>query len=119
MSEGLKYDGDKVRMDRLPWRAIVGAAKVLTYGARKYGDGNWRNGIAYSRCYAATMRHLVAWWLGETNDSETGLNHLYHALCEIMFMAEYAETHPEMDDRPVVQQRADHFGDVEVYDDGK
>ena len=96
----MKYDGEKVRLDLLPIAPLIAVGKVLTYGAKKYAERNWEKGLAWSRCYAAALRHLFAWWSGETNDPETGLNHLDHALCEIMFLREFAITHPELDDRP-------------------
>jgi hypothetical protein len=43
---------------------------------------------------------LFAWWNGELYDRETGYNHLAHAICELMFLLEFDETHPEKDDRP-------------------
>lgn len=69
-------------------------------GKETYGRDNWRKGLAWSRCYAATLRHLFAWQSGETNDPETGLNHLAHAACEILFLLEFSRTHLELDDRP-------------------
>lgn len=96
----MKFDGEKVRLDLLPITPLIGIGKVLTYGAKKYSERNWEKGLKWSRCYAAALRHLFAWWSGETNDPETGLNHLDHALCEIMFLREFTETHPELDDRP-------------------
>lgn len=99
-ADAMKFDGEKVRLDLIPVTPLLAIGKVLTYGAKKYSERNWEKGLAWSRCYAAALRHLFAWWSGETNDPETGLNHLDHALCEIMFLREFAETHPELDDRP-------------------
>lgn len=100
MSEAMKYDAEKVRLDLLPVIPIIGVGRVLTYGARKYSARNWEKGLDWSRCYGAALRHLFAWWGGETSDPETGYNHLDHAVCELMFLREFAETHPELDDRP-------------------
>lgn len=102
-TEAMKYDGEKVRLDLLPADPIIDVGKVLTYGARKYTAENWRKGLAWSRCYGATLRHLLAWHKGETNDPETGLNHLAHAACEIFFLLEFSRTHPELDDRPHIK----------------
>lgn len=99
-TEAMKYDGEKVRLDLLPADPIIDVGKVLTYGAKKYSERNWERGLAWSRCYGATLRHLLAWHKGETNDPETGLNHLAHAACEILFLLEFSRTHPELDDRP-------------------
>lgn len=100
MTEAMKYDGEKVRLDLLPVEPIIDIGKVLTYGARKYSERNWEKGLAWSRCYAAALRHLLAWQNSETNDPETGLNHLAHAACEILFLLEFSRTHNELDDRP-------------------
>lgn len=42
MSDGIKYDGEKLRYDLLPVEALEQITKVLTYGAKKYSDNNWR-----------------------------------------------------------------------------
>lgn len=99
-ADAMKFDGEKVRLDLIPVTPLLAIGKILTYGAKKYAARNWEKGLAWSRCYAAALRHLFAWWSGETNDPETGLNHLDHALCEIMFLREFTETHTELDDRP-------------------
>ena len=97
--DAIKNDSAKVRLDLLPVRPILDVGQVLTFGAVKYKPRNWEKGFSWSRPYAAALRHLFAWWAGETYDKETGLNHLAHALCEIMFLLEFAYTHPELDDR--------------------
>lgn len=100
---GKKFDGDKARTDLLSPTALLEIARVMGYGATKYGAQNWRKGIAWSRVYAAVQRHLLAWQDGETYDQETGINHLAHASCGLMFLLEYAQTHVELDDRYVVK----------------
>ena len=99
LTEGVKDDGGKNRLDLLSARWIQGVGKVLTFGAAKYADHNWRRGLKLSRCLAAALRHLFAFLGGEDCDPETGLSHLYHASCSLMFAAELHETHPELDDR--------------------
>lgn len=61
-------------------------AKVLTFGARKYKPNNWKQCTDTGRYLAAAHRHLNAVMLGEDNDPETGLPHIDHALCNIMFL---------------------------------
>ena len=97
-TEGTKHDKEKPRTDLLPIYPLMEWSKVLTSGAKKYGDHNWRQGIKYSRIYAAVLRHLFAFWAGEDNDQETGLSHLTHALCEIGFLLEFTKR-PDLDDR--------------------
>lgn len=75
----VKNDAEKTRLDLLPVEALEAIGQALTVGARKYSDENWRQGAAWSRYYAAALRHLFAWKAGEDNDPETGLSHLAHA----------------------------------------
>jgi len=98
-TSGVKFDGDKVRMDLLDPEFLHGVAEVLTLGAQKYDDHNWRKGIVFSRLYGATQRHLNAFWVGERNDPETGLHHLLHAACELMFLHWMDMNIQDLDDR--------------------
>ena len=98
---GHKDDHDKERMDLIPPEAVLALARVLTYGAAKYEDRNWEKGMAWSRPYAALMRHMLAWWGGEDKDPETRYSHLWHALCCVVFLVAYEEWGmDEFDDRP-------------------
>lgn len=86
---GLKYDAGKPRMGLIPARAEELVAEVLTYGAQKYSENNWRYvDDADQRYLDAAMRHLNAYRRGEVNDSETNLPHLAHTVCCLMFMLE-------------------------------
>ncbi len=85
--EGQKYDSDRTRFDLLPFGALEEIAKVLTFGAKKYDDDNWRKVPNLRRRYlAACLRHVWAWRKGERNDPETGLHHLAHAGCCLLFV---------------------------------
>jgi hypothetical protein len=86
---GNKNDQGKNRLDLISAETIDALGKVLTHGCQKYGPNNWREGIAYSRVFGATLRHLNAWHAGEINDPESGLPHLFHALCELSFLVTY------------------------------
>ena len=98
--EGRKDDQGKVRMELLPHELMIGVAKVLTFGAKKYNDRNWEKGMAWSRVYGALQRHLVAWWAGESRDEETGYSHLWHAGCCLAFLMAYEMRGIGKDDRP-------------------
>lgn len=99
--EGVKHDADKPRWDLLPIRVTEEVVQVLTFGAQKYGDDNWRRvPDARRRYYAAAMRHLSAYWQGLEEDQDTGLGHLAHAICCLMFLEEVRlDEHLEHDDQ--------------------
>ena len=99
MSDAQKFDGSKPPMELLSTTALTKIAEVMAFGAQKYSANQWRIGMDWSRLLGATMRHLTAYNDGENLDSESGLSHLAHAACCIMFLLEFEETHPEFDDR--------------------
>jgi hypothetical protein len=90
--EGRKDDGGKLRYELLPMAPIDEVVRVLTFGAQKYADDNWRHvPDGEDRYYAAAMRHLSAWRQGENIDPETGRSHLAHAACCLVFLMELHE----------------------------
>lgn len=100
--EGTKYDEGKATYEFLSPEFLEGVAKVLAFGADKYEPWNWAKGIRYGRVFNALMRHLWAWWRGEENDTETGLPHLFHAGCCLMFLSHYQtyrRRYSRLDDR--------------------
>jgi len=100
---GLKYDGDKPIMYLVRPEFTEGVGKVLTFGAKKYAPWNWAEGINYSRLLSALDRHMNAFKKGEDLDPETGLSHLYHAGCCLMFLSCFEEWgKKEFDDRYIV-----------------
>ena len=103
LEEGAKFDEGKTPFDLWSPDALEATAEVLAFGALKYEAYNWAKGISYRRVFAALLRHLWAWWRRDTFDEETGLNHLAHAMCCLMFLLHYtwnAEAYTAFDDRP-------------------
>lgn len=99
MNQARKDDHGKLRFDLIPPGPLQQLAEVYTVGAAKYGDRNWEQGLAWGRVFAAIQRHLWAFWGGEAQDPEDGLSHLAHAAWGCFALMEYAQTHPEMDER--------------------
>ena len=85
--EGVKYDSEKLRYDLLPPECIREIVEILTLGAKKYEDENWKKvDNAKDRYYAALMRHLEAWREGEKIDRESGKRHLAHMASNAIFL---------------------------------
>jgi hypothetical protein len=87
LADSAKHDSGKVRFDLVQWDFVQGIADVLAFGASKYAENAWQNvPNAKPRYFAATIRHVTAWWAGELLDSESGLPHIHHAACNLMFL---------------------------------
>jgi hypothetical protein len=98
--EGAKYDTGKPRYDLLAPEFLDGVSRILAFGAAKYKDRNWELGMKWGRPFAAAMRHLWSWMGGEKIDPESGMPHLWHAGCNIMFLTAYEARGVGEDDRP-------------------
>lgn len=124
MSQGLRYDNGKIRLELLSPIALLGVSRVLTKGANKYADHNWRKGMAWSKCIGPLLRHLMLFMMGIDRDADghcpdcrqglqaemegrkewycknhTGELHIDQVLCNAMFLSEFARTHKNLDDR--------------------
>lgn len=109
MTEGTKYDHTKSRVDLLSSLWLEGVGHVLAFGATKYAAHNWRKGLQSSRLMGAAFRHILAYNGGEDLDPETGLSHLLHASCCVMFAYELSITHKHLDDRYRAKAAEDHI----------
>lgn len=108
-----RLDAGKAQLELISPVAMVGLAKILTFGAKKYAANNWRKGMNWSRCIGSLKRHLAAFEAGIDLDRDdncegcqrgdclnhTGLYHIDQVLCNAMFLSEYVRTHKELDDR--------------------
>jgi hypothetical protein len=73
---------------------LEGEARVLAYGAAKYGRDNWHQAEreeAIERYAAAAMRHLLAILRGQWHDEETGQTHAAHLRCCAGFLDYFTE----------------------------
>lgn len=96
---GTKHDSGKPRMSLLSPIALEKVAQVMTFGAKKYDDNNWRQGFPFTRILDAVGRHMNQYQQGETYDKESGVSHLAHACCGLFMLLEFEDTKPELDDR--------------------
>lgn len=97
--QALKFDTAKPPMSLLPADALVEISKVLAFGAKKYAPHNWRSGFDWSRLIDASMRHVNAFSDGQDIDPESGLSHLAHAACCLLFLITHEQQGLGHDDR--------------------
>ena len=85
--EGVKLDQGKLSYTLLPFKALTEVVKVLEFGKLKYAKDNWQKvPNAKERYIDAAFRHLISYYEGETIDPESGLHHLAHATCCLLFV---------------------------------
>lgn len=89
MPSAKHYDEEKPRLELLPSEAMEEIAKVLSYGAEKYSDDNWLQGMPWMKLIGSTLRHIFAWARREEVDPESQLLHLAHAACNLLFVITY------------------------------
>lgn len=99
MTEFVKHDQGKSRVDLIPSAALEELGHVLRIGAEKYDDDNWRRGANWRRYIGAALRHIYAFARGEDRDLETGYSHLAHCMACLCFLFEYARCGIGVDDR--------------------
>jgi hypothetical protein len=97
--EGTKHDACKIRLELLPIAALEEVGKVLTFGAQKYAPDNWRKGFEYRRLIGAILRHVYSFARGQDLDPETGISHLAHAACMVLFLLTHQLQKLGVDDR--------------------
>ena len=84
--QNIKADADKLRMELIPTSVLKSLARVLTFGAKKYKANSWQQ-VEVSRYVGALLRHLVAYLDDPYGiDSESGLAHSEHLLCNAAFI---------------------------------
>lgn len=87
VTTGMKFDSGKLDYTLVPWDGLEEVVKVLEFGAKKYARDNWRHVEgAEQRYLAAAIRHLVAYQIQQPTDEETGISHLAHAGCCLLFL---------------------------------
>ena len=61
--------------------------KITPEGILLSGSNNWKKGLPTNQIFESMLRHLTALQSGEEEDSESGLHHTGHVLCNAMFLA--------------------------------
>lgn len=97
----IKGDAEKSPIGLIPREALEEEARALQFGAKKYGENNWRRGrgLEWSRLYDAALRHVLAFVSGEDIDPESGASHLACARASLGFLETYRQTNTGIDNR--------------------
>lgn len=79
--------------------ALEVLGEVSGMGAEKYEKWNYLKGYDYSLSYNAMLRHMNAFWRGETYDAESGKHHMAHAAWHGLAIVSFTERGLGNDDR--------------------
>lgn len=93
-----RYNDGKFDLDLIPYDSVIEISKVLTFGATKYTPDNWKKGLSIKKCMSSLLRHAFSYMMGEKVDPETGLSHIAHIGCNVMFILWYEKHKPELYD---------------------
>jgi hypothetical protein len=113
---GRKFDGGKLEYGLLPPLALEEVVKVLTFGAQKYDRDNWQVVPESKRRYFdALQRHVWAWKQGEKMDPESGIHHLAHAMCCLMFLYEHDVKYSKYDGEDIAKVMLDQYNSSTLH----
>lgn len=79
-------------------------ATILDFGDKKYEPGNWLKGGSFTSFINSALRHIEKFNKGEYLDEESGLSHLAHAACNLMFLDNWVRNEVGLDDRRFVKR---------------
>lgn len=96
---GAEKGSKLARFDLIPAKPLWELAEHYGRGAEKYEDRNWERGYDWSLSIAALERHLNLFKQGEDIDPETQSKHIIAVAWHAIALAQFMDTHPELDDR--------------------
>lgn len=94
-----KDEGKTALQYVLAFKGLDEVAKVGEFGAKKYGQFNYKAGSSYMRFLGSCSRHLASFIRGEDTDSESGLSHLAHLVFDCLMLMDWLQRGVGTDDR--------------------
>lgn len=95
----LRYNGQNIpaedgkikpRVDLIPSYVLLQIGKVFGFGATKYETNIWKKApTSQSMRLGSALRHIYNYMDGVKEDEESGLNHIDHAITQLMMVREY------------------------------
>jgi Domain of unknown function (DUF5664) len=100
MSEAGHKDEGKIGLQYiLAMSGLCSVAAVGDFGAKKYGQWNYKAGMPWMKLLGSCSRHLASFIRGEDIDPESKLPHLAHLAYDALMLLDYQENHVDKDDR--------------------
>ena len=113
-NQALRHNEGKLQWSLIDYKSLEDLVRVLEFGVKKYARDNWKKGMPITELYDSMHRHMTSFIAGEDTDEESGLSHLGHAMCNLMFMSYMMrEKREQFDNRtistPINQRRKTGF----------
>ena len=83
--KSLRYNEGKPKWSFVHFQSLEPMIRVLEYGTTKYAPENWQKGLDKTEILESLQRHVAKLFDGEEIDSESGLHHIGHIMCNAMF----------------------------------
>lgn len=99
LQQGDRFNEGKLKWSLVDWDAFEEMVRVLMFGAKKYDAHNWKKGLKVTEIVESLQRHVNAIMRGEDIDPESGLPHIGHIQCNVMFLGYMFKYRKNMDDR--------------------
>ena len=84
-----RYDAGKIPYHLFPLDAYEEICKVMQFGAKKYAERNWEQGMSWSRVARSMLSHFISMCRGEQNDEESNLPHAAHMAWNAIVLLAY------------------------------
>lgn len=102
-----KTSSDKLRLDLIPPELMWQIGILLTKNIEKHGERGWEEEpIKASDMIAALKRHITQWELGQRNDDDSKMSHLWSVTANSMIAAVLEQRGVLIDDLPFASDRA-------------
>ena len=83
--QALRYNDGKPQWGLVHYESLIPMIRVLEFGAMKYAPENWKKPMDKRKILESMQRHLASLMDGEEFDSESGIDHMGHIMCNGMF----------------------------------
>jgi hypothetical protein len=108
VDQALRYNKGKLKWSLVDWKSLEPMVRVLEMGAEKYAPYNWTKGMPVTEVSESLLRHMFAYLDGENTDPESGIEHLGHVMCNVMFLIHIMREKPEFDNRTIINKKDDN-----------
>jgi hypothetical protein len=87
MAQADRFNEGKRQWALVDFESLEPMVEVLEFGAKKYSPDNWKKGLPVRSIVESLLRHIFAFLRGQDKDPESGISHIGHMMCNLMFLS--------------------------------